>query len=776
MSADSDESLKLTQSSKKVAFTIKRYWPKILIIFFTTVIFTFLSFLRYEEFYTTNWDLGINMQLLWTGSHGYLLWSTGNFSSFSGQIYSFLQVHSTYIALILSYVYAVLPGAVTLFVIQSFVLSASIIPLYLIAREIKMDGKLAIASGIFFLVNFGLISGMLYDFHWEMFIPLEFFTVFYLMMKKKYLLSLIPFAIGCATLEVFPFLMVGIVLYFIVDRYGFSFVRIRDSFGKNRVTKLLFVISVDRKNRLLVLTALLVISLISYVLIRVLQIIVIPEILGIESHNALQGVTGSVTFLFIPTVTLSSASTSLVYWLILYASLGFIPILHPRHIILELPWIFNTFILSPSFSTWFGNQYAVLALAPMFLGFLFGVAKIKDMLSKGRFKALLLTPISAVSVFLGVLSINSKEVHRLLQAPANPENYIMALSLLGLAVAVAVSVYMTSRLEFRIRLRYSWLRNRHALTVMVALVVVGLLVFNIALSPLNTENKYATPMPGYQFSYSANPAYQYIQSLTDSIPKNAYILASDNLFPFVANDPNAYSLLWYTPPPSTFHLPFNISNLPDYVFVDTGSIYILPSYYSDLLFNSSIYGLKGYIYYNSFPGAVYLFQKGYSGKTAVYFASAPKSIYYFYGNELAIGASGRVVKSADSKFGTVIESQKAENSSGNGQNIWYGPYYVFTPGWYNVTICLKGGLAANLSGVSGNVPILRMLAYVYGRPGYFNSYISSNQLSNSTWTYFNYTIYVAYPYPDTQFTGYLDYNGTVPNGFVELNYIEVQQI
>ena len=42
-------------------------------------LYSALSQLRFEEFYAGNWDLGINMQLLWTNTHGYLLFETGDY-------------------------------------------------------------------------------------------------------------------------------------------------------------------------------------------------------------------------------------------------------------------------------------------------------------------------------------------------------------------------------------------------------------------------------------------------------------------------------------------------------------------------------------------------------------------------------------------------------------------------------------------------------------------------------------------------------------------------
>ena len=68
-----------------------------------------------------------------------------------------------------------------------------------------------------FILNFAVLSGVFYDFHWESFIPLEFFLFIYLYEKGRYKSSLLVLALGALTLQVFPFMAGSYLLYRFVD-------------------------------------------------------------------------------------------------------------------------------------------------------------------------------------------------------------------------------------------------------------------------------------------------------------------------------------------------------------------------------------------------------------------------------------------------------------------------------------------------------------------------------------------------------------------------------
>ena len=257
------------------------------------------------------------------------------------------------------------------------------------------------------------------------------------------------------------------------------------------------------------------------------------------------------------------------------------------------------------------------------------------------------------------------------------------------------------------------------------------------------------------------------------IPSNSWVLSSDNLFPYVADNPNAYAMLWFPANYSriTPYLPFNSSNLPSYVLVDAAQIGFMPSFLNSTIENESIYGLKADIIYNGgYPGSIYLFEKGYSGSAINFYLSQYGKTTIIAPNSLNLGPSGELVKYPSSNFGTAVKSQNVSNPRlGNSPVIWYGPYYSLPEGNYTIILNLTGG-SYNGTGV---VPILTVDGINdFTGTSYYAATLYSNSFTSSGWTNVIFNIEI----PNVsinEFRGFLIYNGDVPNGYVILNYIEL---
>ena len=728
------------------------------LIFSYTFLMTYFSYLRFQNFFATNWDLGINMQLLWTTTHGHLMFETGDFE-FNG-ILSFLQLHSTYIAFPIAFIYNMMPTPQFLFTLQSLVLSCSIIPLFLIGRHIGVSRKILFPALVVYLLNFGIVSGLMYDFHWETFLPLEFFGMFYLLLRRKYALSVVPFIIGCSTLEVFPFLAAGGILYFIVERIPIA------RFGN--WTK-------EKVREALELSVYLFSTVVSYVLIRILQLSIVPKLIGQETHLA--SVSSSVTSLFVINISLVILPHSLLYWLLLYSAFGYISVFYPKHVILAIPWMFNTFLLFPSFASYFGNQYAIIASIPIAVGFIYGLKELHKIdIHHPQFVVVIVLFVTIFS--LTVFSLLSAD-SRLLLSFRNASSILIldiliALPILSLLIPVFRGKHSDNQINqhgnHELRRQYRSL-NFNRQFKCICILFTMLLVFNFMMSPLNTKNFEATPMPGYQFKDSINPEFKFVHYLVSKIDPHSSVVASDNLFPFVANNPNAYAITWFPFNASqTPFFPFNMSHFPDFVLADSSQFFLMPSFLSAAVFNSSDYGLIEYINFNQYPGSIYLFEFHTHQATKYHNVSTQPNQLYFYSKNLAVGPSGRIAPYKDSMFGSVIQSDPTNNLSGNSHTIWYGPYFTFEPGYYKVIISLRGGTYKKSS---NNLPVLYMNSNGFRSQTYYSLNVYSSQLSSQTWTTFSFLIQINEPYPLTEFRGYLGYNDSGAYGWVMLNYIEV---
>lgn len=575
--------------------TQRDYFALFMLIISYIGIFTYLTYLRYLDFFTTNWDFGIAQQMLWTGSHGYLLMETADLTThFSG---SFLDVHSTYIALLIAPFYSLFPKPLFLLALQSSVLALSIIPLFFIVSDIIEDKKIIYLILGVYLLNFSLVGSLFYDFHWEIFLPVEYFTFYYFVSHKKYLLSVVPFIIGCGTLEVFPLLSIGVFLYF-----GYEY------YGKN----LIWPKQTLRDKNWYLLLGYFFLAILAYGIIRLLQFKVIPYLAPVS------GVTVSISISstgFIPNgISFLAFLNSLSYWIVIYLSLMFIPFLYKRHIFLLLPWFIGATFIDPILSSGFGNQYSAISIMPLIIGFVYGVEKLMSMRKYGFYIFLILIelPVLSLLLYFGNLS----------QVLLYQNSYLKVLEFLIILISFIICQII---LCYHYKLKLTNIKisklidNQTKFKKYVLLTLTILILFSLILSPLNTENFNATPFPGYQFSYSVNPEHKVACKMANMILPNSTVVSSDNLFPLVANNVNAYALLWV---PFSRNLmpnfPFNNTTLPDYIFFDTFQYSSIPIFLLNKIADKNIYGLVAKSTYEKYPGSLFLYERGYEGITTYF--------------------------------------------------------------------------------------------------------------------------------------------------------------
>ncbi|MGI0053663.1 MAG: DUF2079 domain-containing protein, partial [Thermoplasmata archaeon] len=177
-----------------------------------------LSYLRWEELATTNWDLGIFEQALWSTTHGHPFYEAGDWETYG--VSSLLQVHPALFLYALVPLYAALPSAPTLFFVQSSAVALAAVPIY--ATGLKVIGRPApalLVAGLY-LIAAPLLLANLYDFHLESLLPLELTLLYYLWLTGRYRLGLLVAVAACLTLEVAPFLVAAVALVFLVPPVG----------------------------------------------------------------------------------------------------------------------------------------------------------------------------------------------------------------------------------------------------------------------------------------------------------------------------------------------------------------------------------------------------------------------------------------------------------------------------------------------------------------------------------------------------------------------------
>lgn len=546
------------------------------------------SYVRYLDFFSENWDLGINLQQLWTNTHGYLLYDAGDYESYG--VLSHLEVHSSFLAYPLSFFYLLFPSPVTIFSVQSFAIFSSVPVLYFLSLEITNDRKISTLTSLIYGLNATLIAAALYDYHWLSFMPLYSFLFLYLLLKRHYLLSTLVIIIGSLTEEAFSFISISILLFVFMSDIRLSVSSILTQMKKEWKLVLLGGISI-----------------LTYLTITVIQHEIIPAYLNNQSAISIL-LSKTAQPIIPPAGALYEVPQTIGYWSLSLSLLCLIPLFYKKTIYIVLIWLIETIIFVPHYAT-VGSQYSFVTLSLLAPTLPYGLSSIKKGLynSVGLNKRLIL-PLIPIG-FIIAISVNEFSIVFL------TINAII-LSLIS-ALSVDILIYFTLLKMKRINI-IKFMRSYRG--VVYASFLALILSMNFMVSPLNPQNNHYTLLlgGGYKFQYSINPESKYMKYIQEDVGHCSTIVASNNLFPFVADDINAYSTANASYSQSTI-FPFNSTNLPKFILLSsTQEPYAFNWILQDL--KNPKYRIACEIFYSDYPGNITLWEFNYLGNTVYYYA------------------------------------------------------------------------------------------------------------------------------------------------------------
>ena len=651
------------------------------------VVTAVLSELRAIELWSTTWDLGIYQQALWSTAHGRPFyeaadWETGGYASF-------LQVHSSFVLYALVPLYAAAPAPLTLFVVQSSLVGLAAVPLYALVRARGGSSTVGLVASVLYLVWAPTLGGTIYDFHIEAFLPLVYLCCALGWTTRRYRLAALATAVGFLTMEVVPvltfFLGVFLLLERIVDDPGWRGAPHSPVGARLRASA----------GRVLAreawpLWALLVASILAYGALIVVRQSLLHDWFGLPPYPSVVA-SGYVTGTFGAGLGLSGAFlsvalfTKLSYWLMALALLGFLPLLYPRSLLLVLPWfLFTLFTPVTSFET-FGFQYWLLAAGPLFVGVAFAAPRAAAAL---------------VRLFPARAAPASSRRRRALRKARSP----------------------------------------------VALILLSVGVANLAFSPLNPYFPYTTPGSAYQITYTGIVPSDGAGRLAALLPAGATVLASDDLFPLVANDLNAYSLLWVQDPNLT--LPFDLGRLPAYALLSEFRLGAVPPFLTTTLYNPTDYGVRG-VAWTSPTGPDLLFERGYSGPTAT-FGTPPSGRVEVPPRDLfTVAGVLHYVADPTAPGGAYVAS--VPGASGL---IWDGPWAGFAPGNYTVYLTVRALPAAGTGPPDASTPVLTFASGAFAQPSWFVRTFTYAQLAGPGWRTITFEENVTSPTLEVTWPGY----------------------
>lgn len=579
----------------------------------------------------------------------------------------------------------------------------------------------------------------IFSFHWESFVPLELFLLFWLWTNQRYWAALPLVLVSCVTIEVVPVLLFFLALYFLSPwvRPGLRFIALSlrgwwvlrgDPRRHFRREMRSLAGRVLRSRPVLASLALLGGSALAYVLLHefvtrggwILGLPPLPPQFALPLTQPVHAASFTLANL------LTNWSSKLVYWLTILLTLGLIPLFAPRTWILAAPWVAFSLFATGGYYV-IGTQYAFISAAVLFIGVAFGLARLRRWADQG--------------------------VRR-----PGPERAPRPHERQGRRIV-------------------SWTRKTrpHALGwTLLGTLLTAVLLVNLLLNPLNPVAQGLKPTPPFLSKASLaldsgyHPGgYQDLERLVSLMGPTAVVASSLNLFPFVANDPYAYPLVNGM---NYSNLPFNVPADTQYALLTPQGPTVLPSFLASTLYDPAGFGVRAWVPGTPL-GGVLLFQRGYQGPAAT-FGTPPviSGAVYAAGSGVGPGNAGEVIFNGSSPTGKVIESRPLPSDPALSQigRVWAGPAVTLPAGSYHVQLSVQGRIAPSAPSEPPrtHVAVLR----IHGFEDLILQYpLELETFSASPLALLTFDVVLPYPVLDFQVIGTL----SVPWLSLQFNYLTI---
>jgi uncharacterized membrane protein len=664
-----------------------------------------LSLLYAAEF-RTGADLGTFMQAFWSTGHGRPYWATTVYAYWG--VTSILRVHFSWVLLGLTPVFLALPGSGILFAIQALVLGAAAAPLYGLVVAITKSELKGLAVAAIYLSWGPLYAGNPSSFHLESFLPLEFFAVLLFWWRAQYVRGLVTASLAAFTLDGVAVLTLLIGVYFllgpvlaVIGHHGANDGRADEPLNRSVRKRLADIVWRIRESPVVLASlALIVLSVSAFFAMRLLEANFLNWVGFPGNSLPVTRIVG-----FGPENLGYELANKLEFWLILFGTVGFLPLLRPRLLVVVGPWVAYT--LFESSPVWFSitNEHVDIIAFALF----FGVAVALD----GR---KLIVPV--------------------------PVNKQPRPGSQGTETTWPSSEPDAKRVEARHRIAYR-------ITPLAGILAVVLL-FNLILSPLDpimsagVANISQAPFlgPSYRVSVTPPEGAGYVGQLVSLIPDSATVLNAGQFYPLMYRHPLAYPMGKF----NSSYFPFSTTNLPDFVLAPTTEAPALDRYVPGLtleIWNRSLFGVRGWT--ESDPlGPVFLWQRNFSAAPQVFGPVSYPSYAYRFGSTLLPGPAGTLIpQPANGTGGYQIFSPP--NATGV---VWRAFFHAILPqGVYVLSIVAELAPILDCSSLNSSLPILFVGGQIPGAAPNYKTHFSAGRFRCGQWATLSATVQVSSPVP-----------------------------
>lgn len=192
-------SLNFVKSLKPIYSRISISWIFLTaFIGFYGIYFTYVSFQKYENFFSGRFDLGNMDQTVWNTLYGriFMLTNPDNIN-----IISRLATHADFILILLAPLYLLWEDPRMLLLIQTIVISLGAVFVYLLSRQILKSRSFGTILAGSYLLNPWVQRQNLYDFHAVALATTFLLATFYFLNRKSYILFFLFLALSVITKE-----------------------------------------------------------------------------------------------------------------------------------------------------------------------------------------------------------------------------------------------------------------------------------------------------------------------------------------------------------------------------------------------------------------------------------------------------------------------------------------------------------------------------------------------------------------------------------------------
>ncbi|WP_394698483.1 DUF2079 domain-containing protein [uncultured Methanospirillum sp.] len=306
--------------------------------------FSWYSILKMNTF-QMNHDLGIFSQALWSTAFEGRFFFNSLENSINNGVTSHFGVHTSPILVVLLPLYAILPGAQTLLVVQTILLGLGAVPIYITAKKYIGESGAVVLSLIYFLYP-ALHGVTLTDFHEIAFLPLLLGFFAYACIFKRNIAILI---LGLICLMIKE--DVAVIILF-ASLYGVYLYRNQDQNSFRTYLTLLIV---------------------SAIWVIIAFFVIMPafspmhELVSTTFISQYYQVSADSNFDLIPRI---------VYLIEIFIPLLFLPLLSPEILVISIPPFAEIFLSQSGFFN-IGAQYSSLLIVPLFFATIFSLQKIQ---------------------------------------------------------------------------------------------------------------------------------------------------------------------------------------------------------------------------------------------------------------------------------------------------------------------------------------------------------------------------------------------------------------